>query len=421
MKLEVTSPNYAATIVRTRVVLPLERCDNLVGLPFFGMQAIVSIGAKEGELGILFPTEAQLSNEFCEANNLFRHAELNIDKAKQGYLEDNRRVRAIKLRGNRSDALFMSLDSLAYLGIKTNELIEGQVFNTINGHEVCRKYFVPVRVQGPANKIHRVRDIRVEGKHMPEQPDIHHFLREVEGLPQDAPVIVTQKLHGANIRIANIIVRRRLTIRDRIAKMLGVRVQEQTYDYIYGSHKVIKDAESATQQHYYDFDIWSLEGAKLKGLIPTGFILYGELVGWTPTGRAIQPGYTYNLPPSEAKIYIYRIATVNQEGFLCDLSWDAVREFCKNTGIAHVPELCRTSVNRLTEGLLEVFTDARFTDFEWSADPPVPLAPQSPCDEGICIRLGGLKPIILKYKSPTFVAHETRVLDTGEANIEETT
>jgi hypothetical protein len=88
---------------------PLEDCDNVVGTPIFGFQAIVGKDSKPGDLGIVFPAESQLSEEYCRVNNLFRHGDLNDDESAKGYLEDNRRVKAMKFRGHRSDCLFMPL------------------------------------------------------------------------------------------------------------------------------------------------------------------------------------------------------------------------------------------------------------------------------------------------------------------------
>lgn len=39
-------------------------------------------------------------------------------------------------------------------------------------------------------------------------------------------------------------------------------------------------------------------------------------------------------------------------------------------------------------------------------------------DEGVCVRADGLTPIILKAKSPIFLAHETKLLDQEVLDIE---
>jgi hypothetical protein len=48
----------------------------------------------------------------------------------------------------------------------------------------------------------------------------------------------------------------------------------------------------------------------------------------------------------------------------------------------------------------------------------VPLDPESPCDEGVCVRADGLAPYILKAKSPLFYEHETKMLDEEALDME---
>ncbi len=117
-----TNPNYCATVVTIKNKLDLAGCDNVVGTTIFGYQAIISKQTEVGTPGIIFPAETQLSDTYCTENNMYRHAENNRDKIVKGYIEDSRRVRAIKFRGHVSNALFMPLSSLSYLGIKENGL-----------------------------------------------------------------------------------------------------------------------------------------------------------------------------------------------------------------------------------------------------------------------------------------------------------
>src|SRR4051794_7797380 len=115
MKLEAPeNENYAAVVVSITRTVPLENCDNVVGTPLLGFQAIVGKDTQVGDLGIVFPAEVQLSNDYASRNNLHRHGHLNASPEVKGYLEDNGRVKALKFRGHRSDCLFMPLSSLAY-------------------------------------------------------------------------------------------------------------------------------------------------------------------------------------------------------------------------------------------------------------------------------------------------------------------
>ena len=99
-----------------------------------------------------------------------------------------------------------------------------------------------------------------------------------------------------------------------------------------GSRKVIKDPHNPDQNHYYESDIWTAYLGRVEHLIPEGFIVYGEIIGSTPGGAAIQEGYTYHLPPGKHELYVYRVAMVNPKGVVVDLSWPQVRGSSAVTG-----------------------------------------------------------------------------------------
>lgn len=418
MKLEAPeNANYAATVVALTRIVPLENCDNVVGTPLLGFQAIVGKDSQLGDLGVVFPAEVQLSGEFASVNNLHRHTNLNSDQTKAGYLEDNGRVKALKFRGHRSDCLFMPLSSLAYTGADISQLQPGDTFDVLNGHPICRKYVIKranpgiSRVQKNKVKIFK----RVDEKFLPEHYDTDNFFRNSDTIKPDQHVVVTQKIHGTSIRIGNTIVKRKLGWLEKLAKRLGVAVQETEFDNVYGSRKVIKDVNNPGQQHYYGTDIWSEEGKKLDGLVPENFIVYGELIGWTKDGAPIQKNYTYGVPEGTCELYVYRVAFVNGQGRVVDLTWDQLVEFCLDLGLKHVPELWR---GRMADFIADVesYLDRKLNAGGFPT--AVPLAKESPCDEGVCIRVDGLVPYILKAKSPAFLRHETKMLDQEAVDME---
>lgn len=406
--------NYAATVVEIKAITPLEKCDFVVGTPLLGFQAVVGKDTRVGDVGIVFPAEVQLSEEYCRENNLFRDPEKNRDPEKKGYFENNRRVRAQKFRGHRSDCLFMPLESLAYTKAKVNELKPGDTFDTLGTYEICKKYVIktkgPSRVDKNKKKIFK----RVDAKFIPEHFDTDNYWRNRDAIPEDALVYVTQKVHGTSIRIANTVVRRKLKFRERLAKVLGVKVQETEMDYVFGSRKVVKDPNNPNQNHFYNEDIWTIYGKQLEGILPENFIVYGELIGWTPDGAPIQPNYTYQIPQGHAELFVYRVAFINGQGWLTDLSWDGVREFCRTHGLRSVPELWR-GFHRDFE--VDNFIDVRFRKSGYTN--ALPLGPDKKLvDEGVCIRVDRLAPYILKAKSPIFLQHETKLLDKGEVDLE---
>lgn len=214
--------NYAAQIVRISVLNPLENSDNLVGAPLLGMQAVVSKDTEIGTVGVLFVAETQLSEEYTARNNLFRHKEFNENKERAGFIEDNRRVKAIKLRGNRSDALFMPLSSLAYTKVDLSELKVGDVFEELNGFEICKKFEVR-RKSVPAHEKNKHKVFtRVDEKMFPRHYDTAQYYRVLDTFKPYTEIIVTQKLHGTLGRAANIKVLRKLSVLERILLRLGV-------------------------------------------------------------------------------------------------------------------------------------------------------------------------------------------------------
>lgn len=420
MRLEAPiNPNYAATIVRVRNRVTLAGLDNLVALPMLGYQALVSKDTEIDTLGVLFTAESQLSLEFASYNNLHRHGDLNRIETEAGYLEDTRRVKALKLRGHQSNALFMPLDSLAFTGANLSDLNEGDTFDVLNGVPIVKKYYV--KEPGTNRKVDRnaVKKFRrVDEKFLPEHYDTENYWRNADGIPADAPIVVTQKLHGTSIRIGHTIVKRKLSWRDRLAAKLGIKVALTEYDHVYGSRKVIKDPHDPDQKHHYGSDIWSEAGQKYDDLIPENFIVYGELIGYTPDGAPLQKNYTYDLAPGESELYIYRVALVTAGGLLIDLAWDQVKYFAADRGLKSVPELWR---GRHGDFTADEWIDRRlFSDIpHFPTDTVVPLSATKTVDEGVCVRTDiGRAPYILKAKSPIFLNHESKMLDEEAVDME---
>jgi hypothetical protein len=409
--------NYCAVIVKIRQIIPLDNCDNVVATPLFGFQAVVDKKTEVGELGVFFPAETRLSDQYCMENNLYRHSDMNRDESSKGYIEDNRRVKAVKFRGNPSNCLLMPLSSLEWTGINIADLKEGDEFDQIGEYPICEKYERPVtisRAQRAQDKAFK----RVDTKFLPEHYDNENYFRNSDHIGDETEIIVTQKLHGTSIRIGNTIVLRRPTLVDRLLRFFGVETKNSEFDYVYGSRHSIKDINNPDKQHFYSEDIWTTEGSKLVGCIPQNFVVYGELVGWTQGGGPIQKNYTYQQPEGTCKLYVYRVAIVNGEGMIIDLSWDHVKEFCAQRGLNCVRELWR---GKKRDFDAQKYLDVRFCDQKRRKfiDTVVQLDDNRELvDEGVCIRVDTIVPTIYKAKSPIFLEHETKLIDEGAADLE---
>lgn len=418
--------NYAATVVRINNVIELVGLDNLVGVPVLGYQALTTRGIEAGELALVFTAETQLSEDYAHENQLYRDKTLNKGynphswEGTSGYLDANRRIRAIKLRGHRSSALLMPPSSLDYTGAKWWELKEGDTFDSINGHDICQKYLIPVKRGSNATQKLNKQFKRVDVNVFREHIDTDNFWRNKHLLKPGQEVVVTQKLHGTSIRVGNVPVLRQ---KGRVEKFLNrwLPTADHEFDVVYGSRKVIKDANNPNQNHYYKEDIWTQYGKQIAELIPEGYMVYGELVGWASNDTPIQKNYSYHLPVGKAELYVYRVENVNQNGDHSDLSWDGVKQFCQARGLKWTPELYRVKPWELDEWYVDALMNKRYhEEFTGNGvtDALLPLSDKKTVDEGIVIRQEGLVPVLLKAKSPVFLEHETKLLDKGESDIE---
>ena len=105
---------YKAYITTLKNVRKHPNADRLLLGDCLGNTVCVSLDYKEDQLGVYFPCDGQLSVEFAEKNNLLRKKD---DAGNQigGYMDpDKRNVTAIRLRGEKSDGLFLPLSALDY-------------------------------------------------------------------------------------------------------------------------------------------------------------------------------------------------------------------------------------------------------------------------------------------------------------------
>lgn len=438
MSIEVKgNPNYAAVIIAYDKAneTPLEGRDRVVGYREYGYQTIVGKDSfQDGDLAVLFVAGTQLSDQYASVNNLHRHNGLNVDPREKGYLDDNRRIKAIRFAGHQSDALLVPFASLDYaLGglpqAVEDSLIPGTIFDHIGGTEISRKYVLPTKGSAMSTKAASgQRKVRFQQDMFPEHFDTANGFRDNPFQPEDF-VFVTQKLHGTSVRLANIPVKRDLTWRERVARFFGIPVADEEYKVVVGSRRVTKSIDGLVEdgkQHFYDAgDVWTEATKHMFARLPKNFVVFAEIVGYigqTP----IQPKYTYQFRPGENGVYIYRVAVVNPDGDLVDLPWRAVQKFAEARGWQTVPELTAFSgydvVSWVENNVLDkVF----FKAWELPQDRPwhmlpLELSDEGTVDEGVVVRAdNGFTPTVRKFKSPIFLGHESALADAEVADLEE--
>ena len=436
--------NYAATVVIINRLVDLPNCNNLQGAIINGNAVVVSKDTRIGDIGIFFPVECRLSEDYLASNNLYSDVLLNDNNAVKGYFEKHGRVRAQSFRGNRSEGFYMPIVSLTHFLTNPDiiKLKEGDTFDELNGIPICEKY-IPAGTkipQTPAQKqkVNKLRNILVDKqfKFHGETPQLKNNL---DVLCQDDFISITGKLHGSSCILANVLIRRDLSLLDKIAKWLGVAVQEEEYGYIYSSGKpksqLPKGVLGAWENKgvdYYDTNIWKRVCDDYKDLVQKGITLYGEIVGFTEDGRYIQKDYDYGCVQEavirepgkttfvgiQYNFYVYRITSTNIDGETIEFSKPQVKEYCKKYGLYYVPEYyygraggfypCDGSTDcqeRFLESLKDVFLEKDCT-----------ICANKVPAEGIVVAVEGGKSY--KLKSYRFLQKETEDLDAGIMDME---
>ena len=438
--------NYAAIVVQIKTIVPLENCDNVHAAIILGNQVIVDKSVKVGDIGLYFPLETQLSQQYLSNNNLYRKPELNVNPENKGYFEENGRIRCVKFRGHKSEGLFMPLISLKFidLSFKNNELIGtilnlNDCFDELNGIPICKKYYVPKLTQSrdafkQKGKGKQLRQSKLVENQFRFHDDTSMLYKNLHKIKPDDLISVTYKMHGTSGISSKVLCKRPLKWYEKFLIKLGVKVVNTEYDYIYSSRKVIKNPDlNPNAQHYYNEDIWGIAHNEVKDFLQAGMTLYYEIVGYLPSGAEIQKGYDYGCKPKEHEIRIYRITYTNPEGKVFEFSAKQVQDWCHYKGLKAVPQLYYGYAKNFT-GIIPVKQEGNniyLADLEsWrnhflSAikmnynEKDCYICKNKVPEEGCVIRVEQENFEAFKQKSNRFYELETKQLDKGESNIED--
>ena len=238
-------------------------------------------------------------------------------------------------------------------------------------------------------------------------------------------ISISDKFHGTSIVISNILVNRKLKWYENFLTMVGVHINTTEYGMAYSSRRVLKEVngETKTNLHFYKEDIWGIVANEVKDIIPKGYTLYGEIVGYTPSGSEIQKGYAYGCPIGGHRLLIYRVTSVNSDGHSIELSWPQMMEFCTKYGLEPVKELWygkAKDFNILTDDI-KVFQEGLLNRLEtqYVHDQMCEYNNLQVPAEGIVVRIDHLdQSEAFKLKNFRFLEAESKLLDKGESDIE---
>lgn len=429
-------PNYLCKVVELKNIRKHENADRLQVVTIDFQDVITGLDASKGDIYVYFPIECQISEEFLSATNEYRDKTLNQDSEQSGFFEKNSRVRAVKLRGQKSMGYIVPAKSVFDWAEVTKDPGEfvGQEFDTINNNLLVKKYVIPRRSSGGQNrqgkkpKVTRLIDGQI---HL--HVDTENLRRNAFKINPDDTISVTYKTHGTSFWVSNVKVKKKLGLFSRFLKFTGLKIQDTEYDIVYGSRRVVKNSEFGdpkNRQHYYGTDIWGQIKDEIAEHIPKGYTLYGECLGYTKDGAWIQKDYDYGCEVGDHRLEIYRITFTNEDGLVTELTYPQIDEFCRKAGIECVHDIyVGRAGDMYGDDSREDYIDDQ--DHNWAEQFIQQLEKdynEKNCfmcnnevpEEGIVVRKENLFSCeSYKLKSFKFLERETKQLDSGEENIED--
>lgn len=425
------SENYACTVVEIKNMFDIEGADNIKRTVVEGNNVVVGKNVIVGDYMLYFVSGTKLNEDFCKFNNLYTDPLLNKDTTVKGYISPKQsRVKAIKLKGVISDGILLPISSLSFLGIPIRNLTVSTEFTTINDILVCEKYIVKTNNPGGKNKQQKKgRSSRLVDNQFYFHDDTSNLRKNVNFLKYNDTIGIHYKKHGCSFIVSNVLVKKQLAWYEKLLQKMGVKIQNTEYDIIYSSRKVIKNQYDNLAEGFYGEDIWGIVADELKEVIPKGWILYGEILGYTPNGKMIQKDFDYGCEVGQHKTYIYKIGIVNQDGKIVYLTDQQIKEFCDKNGLLYSDTFFYygTVYNHFFSlGLAEYYDDSDWRDHYIKAledlynEKDCYMCKNAVPEEGIVIRIEHLENYeAYKLKSKRFIKYESDQQEQEISNMED--
>jgi len=366
--------SYYAIVTTLKDVRKHPNADRLQLADVFGNTVCVSLDYTEGQLGVYFPTGGQLSVKFAEANNLLRKKDADGNKI-CGYMDpDKRNVTAIKLRGEKSDGLFLPLHCLESFG-DISTLRVGDRIDVFNGEEICTKYIPRTQARrGHVSEGNHTRKFKAPiAPTFAEHADTEQLAYNLGAFKVGDELELSLKMHGTSQRTGHlkVLTGYKRSIMDRILHRPGKPVYD--WGYVSGTRRVVLDtfdggfygSNEFRKQHHDTF----------VGKLWKGETVYYEVVGFTHTGAPIMGNgnneklgkdfvkqygketvFSYGCAPNgvgyyldeehnqigvenalpQSDIYVYRMTMTNEDGEVVEYTPDFMRYRCEQMGVKTV-------------------------------------------------------------------------------------
>lgn len=345
--------SYCGYITTLKNVRPHPNADRMKLADCFGNTVCVGLDAWEGEIIAYFPVDGQLSAEYCEQNNLVRKKD-DAGNNIGGYLDpDKRNIKAIKLRGEKSDGIVMPLSSFLYTGVNLDDLNVGDTITVVNGHEICQKYIPRRNYSNSSASGNKTRKKKAPiAPLFAEHADTEQLAYNLSAFKPGDEIEITLKMHGTSQRTGYLPVLKgykRRSIWDWLKHKEGQPIYE--YGYVSGTRRTVLENYDGG---YYGSNEFREEHSKFfEGKLWKGETVYYEVVSYTHTGVPIMASgnvpkeyqkeygkvmeFSYGCTPPNSDIYVYRMTMTNEDGNVIEYSPYFMRYRCELMGVKTVP------------------------------------------------------------------------------------
>lgn len=440
---------YCGYVTNLKNVRPHPNADRLVLADcFINTVCVAKDKYTEGQLGVYFPTDGQLDMEFCEKNELLAVYENGVNVS-GGYMDPAKRnVKAIKLRGEKSDGLFLPLECLAYTGVDISQFQPGDQITVVNGKNICQKYIPKAqpRPRSAANANPKKQAVKVKYQTTPtffEHKDTEQLAYNLHMFKPGDEIEITLKMHGTSQRTGyhKVHVGYKRTLFDKILRRPGTPIYD--WGYAHGTRRTVMKGFDGG---FYGSNAFREPHAKkFEGKLWKGETVYYEVVGFTDTGTPImstcdnkklkdkefvkqygdQTVFSYGCTPDGVKfanksaedlaeklnkysdeklcpqsdIYVYRMTMTNEDGDTVEYSPDFMRYRCELMGVKTVPVFSKITLVDQHDDNWD-YGEAVKTIAEKYFDGPDPVG-KTHIREGVVVRIVN-RPTFTAYKHKNF-------------------
>lgn len=398
---------YKAYVAKLQNVRRHPNADRIQLASVLGNQVVIGLEHQDGELGVYFPIDGQLSQEFCEKNDLIGYVDEQGNK-KGGFFDHKRRVRAQKFRGEKSEGFWCPLSTFSYLDYSFKE---GESFTEINGHAICNKYYTPQTLR----QLQQRGSARRKSEYFLEHVDTEQYRFCKKDIQNGAVVWVTEKLHGTSGRVGYLLDDVKLPWWKQMINKFYPVFPAKAYTRLNGSRRVVLQENHVGYHGSDKFRLDLTENLQLH----RGETIYFEIVGYVNGAPIMQQNigdrdlqktfgdrmiYSYGCNPDECKMFVYRITSTNEDGVVTELSWPQVTRRCAELGVDSVPRLANVIYDQTWSSTLDALIE-ELTEGISTLDAHI--------REGVVLRVEQPdgKTLFLKNKSFTFGLLEGYIKD----------